>query len=106
MKLEITKEKVLEAAEKCESAKETLKTLFPEVFEKTYKIGDFFTNHSEISILAQVEASRCAFISMVGGNRYSDPIIVKDALKITEAELTLMRGGNGGHKKIDNPFKK
>jgi hypothetical protein len=33
MKLEITKEKVLEAASKCETAKATLKTLFPEVFE-------------------------------------------------------------------------
>lgn len=33
MKLEITKEKVLEAASKCETAKQTLKTLFPEVFE-------------------------------------------------------------------------
>ena len=33
MKLEITKEKVLEAAAKCSQAKETLKTLFPEVFE-------------------------------------------------------------------------
>jgi hypothetical protein len=33
MKLKITKEKVLEAASKCETAKETLKTLFPEVFE-------------------------------------------------------------------------
>lgn len=32
MKLEITKEKVLEAASKCSQAKETLKTLFPEVF--------------------------------------------------------------------------
>ena len=34
MKLEITKEKVLEAASKCSQAKETLKTLFPEVFEE------------------------------------------------------------------------
>lgn len=33
MKLEITKEKILEAASKCSVAKETLKTLFPEVFE-------------------------------------------------------------------------
>jgi hypothetical protein len=33
MKLEITKDKVLEAASKCSQAKETLKTLFPEVFE-------------------------------------------------------------------------
>lgn len=33
MKLEITKERILEAASKCSTAKETLKTLFPEVFE-------------------------------------------------------------------------
>lgn len=33
MKLEITKERILEVASKCENAKETLKTLFPEVFE-------------------------------------------------------------------------
>jgi hypothetical protein len=33
MKLEITKEKVLEAASKCSQAKETLKTLFPECFD-------------------------------------------------------------------------
>lgn len=33
MKLEITKEKVLEAASKCSTEKETLKTLFPECFE-------------------------------------------------------------------------
>lgn len=33
MKLEITKERILEAANKCSTAKETLKTLFPEVFE-------------------------------------------------------------------------
>lgn len=32
MELKITKEKVLEAASKCETAKQTLKTLFPEVF--------------------------------------------------------------------------
>lgn len=32
MKLEITKEKVLKAAEDCSQAKQTLKTLFPEAF--------------------------------------------------------------------------
>lgn len=31
--LKITKERVLEAASKCEDARRTLKTLFPEVFE-------------------------------------------------------------------------
>jgi hypothetical protein len=34
MELIITKEKVLEAAEKCSTAKATLQVLFPEAFEK------------------------------------------------------------------------
>lgn len=41
MKLEISKERVLEAASKCSTAKETLKTLFPEVFEEEDKYFDF-----------------------------------------------------------------
>ena len=41
MKLEISKERVLEAASKCSAAKETLKTLFPEVFEEEDKYFDF-----------------------------------------------------------------
>jgi len=36
MKLEITKERVLEAASKCETAKQTLKTLFPDVFKEEF----------------------------------------------------------------------
>jgi hypothetical protein len=41
--LKITKEKVLEAAKKCASAKQVLSTLFPEVFEKKlYKCGTIF----------------------------------------------------------------
>ncbi len=47
-KLEITKEKILEAASKCFQAKETLKVLFPEVFEedKYFDLNklDFRTN--------------------------------------------------------------
>lgn len=39
MKLEITKEKVLEAASKCSTAKATLQTLFPECFEHDIKIS-------------------------------------------------------------------
>lgn len=37
-KLEITKEKVLEAASKCEVAKQILQTLFPECFYESKKI--------------------------------------------------------------------
>jgi len=38
--LKVTKEKVLIAAEKCPSAKEVLKELFPEVFVKKFKQWD------------------------------------------------------------------
>ena len=41
MELKITKEKVLEAASKCSTAKATLETLFPECFEKEYGLGKF-----------------------------------------------------------------
>lgn len=55
MELKITKEKVLEAASKCSTAKETLKVLFPEAFvvdedSKWTKFGEEigkFMNSSE-----------------------------------------------------------
>jgi hypothetical protein len=54
MKLEITKEKVLEAASKCSEAKEILKTLFPEVFESlTFKKNCDFS-----SVLAEDETGQ------------------------------------------------
>lgn len=37
MELKITKERILEAASKCSTAKATLETLFPEVFEEEGK---------------------------------------------------------------------
>jgi len=42
MKVEITKERILLAASKCSTAKETLKTLFPEVFveDKYFKLRE------------------------------------------------------------------
>jgi hypothetical protein len=38
MELKITKEKILEAAEKCSTAKQTLKILFPEAFTEEVSI--------------------------------------------------------------------
>jgi len=43
--LKITKEKVLEAASKCSTAAATLKTLFPEVFEKKDEPYRFEDDH-------------------------------------------------------------
>lgn len=41
MKLEITREKVLEAAGKCSTAADILKTLFPEAFDRSVDCRDF-----------------------------------------------------------------
>jgi len=42
MEVKTTKERILEAASKCSTAKETLKTLFPEVFveDKSVEVPD------------------------------------------------------------------
>ena len=42
MKAEIEKSRVLEAASKCPTAKETLKVLFPEFFEEDKEVGFAF----------------------------------------------------------------
>lgn len=46
MELKITKERVLEAAEKCGAAKNVLKSLFPEVFEDDDFMKIPLVNHS------------------------------------------------------------
>jgi len=40
MNLQIEKDKVLAAADKCPQAKEVLKTLFPNVFEQRFQVGN------------------------------------------------------------------
>lgn len=60
--LKISKERVLEAASKCSTAKETLKTLFPEAFEEKSKYFDL--NHlrkHENMIFGSEESKRAGF---------------------------------------------
>lgn len=49
MELKTTKEKVLEAASKCPTAKETLEILFPECFDKEMKKIESFGVSSSVS---------------------------------------------------------
>lgn len=90
-KLTITKDKVLEAASKCDTAKQTLKILFPEVFEEevTYSIGQRFENTESGMqfILALVDPDTVSLISLVDGNRYCKKIKVENVTKITEMEM-------------------
>lgn len=94
--LKITKEKVIEAANKCSTAKETLKTLFPEVFEeeKTWRYGnEIYDKSGTLSIIAQISSDLCCLVAIEGhikGNRYRKPIEVTNSLNITKEELILM----------------
>lgn len=59
MKLEITQEKVLEAASKCPQAKETLKTLFPEVFKEA------MTTEQKVEILSALPVEHLTSVTIM-----------------------------------------
>lgn len=60
----------------------------------TYACGQYFADKpgQEIGtyILVQSDYYKCCIINVVGGNRYKDPITVKDPDKVSEAELAAM----------------
>jgi len=64
MKLEITKERVLEAASKCSTAKQVLKTLFPEAFVEEIKLS-FKTK----DILVSLKQQQKSYMIAVDDNR-------------------------------------
>jgi hypothetical protein len=112
MELKITKEKVIEASNKCDIAKQTLKTLFPEVFEEdiTYKQGDFFKeDNGDLYVLCQVGVFLACLIAVKGfdvGNRFIEPIKVGDVKSITKAEFNIICSGKAiKFKKVESPFK-
>jgi len=91
MKLEVTKEKVLEAAEKCSQAKETLKTLFPECFEKELPI---FPNGVSIKI----SGDRAIENRLLGSDDYNSNVLWLSDL----FEWEIKKAKNGGYLLIAN----
>lgn len=96
MKLEITKERILEAANKCSTAKETLKTLFPEVFE----------DDKYLDLMAAVTYPSTTLFDqkMLPKNSYGEPFLqIRSALEFTykafwlddEYEWDLKRDSSG-----------
>lgn len=100
MKLEITSERVLEAASKCSQAKETLKTLFPEAFVENTSIGQRYRGPFGDYILASTDQDHAALINLVSGCLWYVPSPVKDSQNITQNEFDAIAGGR------DNGFKK
>lgn len=67
--------------------------------EKTYSIGQRFSSkgHGEV-ILAQVDYRKCSFVSLEDGNRFTDPVSVKDINRITAEEFKQLQGSTGEFK--------
>ncbi len=55
-----------------------------------YSIGDVFKYNNTLYLLAQVEAGKCAMISLKYGNRYKDSIVVTDANLVSYHEVLQM----------------
>ena len=70
MELTITKERILQAAEKCSTAKQTLKILFPEAFlddvKMTFAIGDILHSNKEPRKKYLIAVDDNKFIKIVG----------------------------------------
>lgn len=94
MKLEITKERVLAAADKCGDAKNILKELFPEIFGGGIKIGQRFVGGYGTYILSQTGSKKVNLISLSDGNRYTEGIPVNKVHNITDEEFREICGGD------------
>lgn len=53
--LKIEKEKVLEAAKQCPEAKKVLETLFPDVFESKFQVGDIVEVRNEYGRIVYIK---------------------------------------------------
>jgi len=94
MELKTTKEKVIEAASKCSTAKATLEVLFPEAFENEVelKFGDTFSFLGSKYLLSQVDYGKGALINIETGNRFTTPTAFKNVPNITVDEFNQMLG--------------
>lgn len=76
--LKISKERILEAASKCSTAKETLKTLFPEVFKEENKYFELRHLRTDGSNVFSLEKSKLAgfydnqFIRVICAGEYNE----------------------------------
>lgn len=66
--LKITKEKVLEAAAKCSTAKETLKTLFPEAFDdqKYFNLNSLVLDGFNEILITKEKCKKIDFLNKQG----------------------------------------
>lgn len=89
----------------CEGWKKRIEEKFPDAFPRNYRVGDYFKlinayTGDELYILALVDRNVkddtffMALICLTDGNRYRDPIKVKDHTKVVPIEWSAISGGN------------
>jgi len=61
--------------------------------EKTVAIGSFIEISGRLHVIAQCDNQEVAAISLVNGNRHSDPVFVQNTTNITEQEMKEIVGG-------------
>jgi hypothetical protein len=109
--LKITKDKIIEAANKCSTAKQTLKILFPEAFEEEYyefgsrfRFMDEFRKYPEF-ILTRVQIKDFEFYasltSVKDGHNWSTIIKVANSNKITKEEFRQLHSSQFKFEKIN-----
>lgn len=86
----VDKQFILEAHKAaCSDWKKKLEGKFPDLFPKTYKMGDRFirTLTGEEHILSRVGENTMSLICLSNGNSWSVPVNVGDVTRITKSEL-------------------
>lgn len=77
----------IEAGTTNKEAVQEIRDQFPSLFQTCYSYGNRFDSDFGEHILAQTGPSEVAFISLVNGNRYSEPVKVGDPSKILASEI-------------------
>lgn len=85
--------KCIEIPDGCILNPEIADKLFIKKPEKFFRIGSCFKGPSGMTMLCQVGYKQISLIGLFDGNRYKDPITVKDPTKITEEEFSLICHG-------------
>ena len=69
---------------------ENIQAVIDKEAEEVFSVGDRFIIDGKKRILVQVGFHMCAIVTLTDGNRWNDPVKVKDCKSITQDELELM----------------
>ena len=85
--LKITEEKIKETIKNHPDSKEILESLFPEVKEVTYSVGQRFKIDGRLYLLSRTDHLQINLFDLNSGNRWHTPVNVRDPYKVTIKEF-------------------